>query len=342
MFADSQTVAATFEKEHRNMLRDIDAPEAHGSVLSRGFFTLRDTPHPHIAGRLDRSFDMGRDGFALLAMGFTGAADLSLWLQARPHILGSAAIRVPSAPSYSHPSAPSATPSLPVLRAVEGRAVANSREVAAAFEKRHDNVLRDIDSLIATAPECALKFEATSDKVAMPQGGIRTSRSFDMDRDGFALLAMGFTGAKALRFKLAYIEAFNRMEAELRGVVKVAQAGTSGAGPFLTLAAVPPKERISIAGNTLENVLGIPVPRNWAIFLTRTGVNLLLMTSTKPNAKACRDWLAGDVVNAIVDTGGYLLNEAARNTAKADTRTSVPLPVAACDGWRRSAAPMRP
>lgn len=120
--------------------------------------------------------------------------------------------------------------------------MAKGREVAVAFEKRHDNVLRDIDSLIATAPECALKFEETSDKVAMPQGGIRTSRSFDMDRDGFALLAMGFTGAKALRFKLTYIEAFNRMKADLRGVVKVAQAGTSR--PFTRVIQKAPWRRI--------------------------------------------------------------------------------------------------
>lgn len=111
---------------------------------------------------------------------------------------------------------------------MEGKVVANSREVAEAFEKRHDHVLRDIDHLMAVAPECAPKFGETSDMVAMPQGGTRTSRSFDMDRDGFALLAMGFTGAKALRFKLAYIEAFNRMEAELRGAVKVVQGCMAG------------------------------------------------------------------------------------------------------------------
>jgi len=47
--------------------------------------------------------------------------------------------------------------------------------------------------------------------------GIERSYPFiEMDRDGFTLLAMGFTGAKALKFKLAYIAAFNAMEVELR------------------------------------------------------------------------------------------------------------------------------
>ncbi len=106
-------------------------------------------------------------------------------------------------------------------------ALANSREVAEVFEKRHDHVLRDLDNLVALAgpPILGNLFWERQDYHEQARKQVR---SFDMGRDGFALLAMGFTGAKALRFKLAYIEAFNRMEAELRGVVKVAQAGTSG------------------------------------------------------------------------------------------------------------------
>ena len=46
--------------------------------------------------------------------------------------------------------------------------------------------------------------------------GTCTVRVYDMTRDGFTLLAMGFTGAKALQFKLAYIAAFNEMEAKLK------------------------------------------------------------------------------------------------------------------------------
>lgn len=41
---------------------------------------------------------------------------------------------------------------------------------------------------------------------------------YEMDRDGFTLLAMGFTGSKALKWKMRYIEAFNAMEAELRRI----------------------------------------------------------------------------------------------------------------------------
>lgn len=108
----------------------------------------------------------------------------------------------------------------PIVTVSDGRVIATSRDVAACFDKEHRNVLRDIDRLIADAPELVghrlLTFEQTVETRENPSGGAPIpSRAFTMTRDGFALLAMGFTGAKALRWKLKYIEAFNAMEAEL-------------------------------------------------------------------------------------------------------------------------------
>lgn len=93
----------------------------------------------------------------------------------------------------------------PIVHVEAGRVFATSRDVAAFFEKRHDNVLRDINALLSTDPACALNFEETSGDVPMPRGGSRVERAYNMDRDGFTLLAMGFTGTKALQFKLRYI-----------------------------------------------------------------------------------------------------------------------------------------
>lgn len=105
----------------------------------------------------------------------------------------------------------------PVVFEMNGNIFANSRDVASYFEKEHRNVLRDVDRLIEQEPALAqggrLTFEQT--QYTDPQNG-QTYRSYLMNRDGFTLLAMGFTGAKALKWKLRYIEAFNRMEAELR------------------------------------------------------------------------------------------------------------------------------
>ena len=91
----------------------------------------------------------------------------------------------------------------------------SSRTVAEVFGKEHQHVLRDVDVILKRRPECASKFGRTSADVPMPNGGVRQVRAYEMNRDGFTLLAMGFTGEEALDWKLAYIDAFNRMEEEI-------------------------------------------------------------------------------------------------------------------------------
>lgn len=91
------------------------------------------------------------------------------------------------------------------------QAVTTSLQVAESFEKRHDNVLREIEGLlkIEEAQNYFHKgvYEHPQNKQEYPM--------FYMNRDGFTLLAMGFTGQKAIQFKLAYIKAFNEMERQL-------------------------------------------------------------------------------------------------------------------------------
>lgn len=97
----------------------------------------------------------------------------------------------------------------------DGGVFANSRDVAAKFGKQHKDVLRSIDQLIAWEPSIARNFALNAVEVEVGFG-TRKDRAFDMTRDGFALLAMGFTGKSALKWKLRYIEAFNMMEERLR------------------------------------------------------------------------------------------------------------------------------
>lgn len=76
--------------------------------------------------------------------------------------------------------------------------------------------MRDVDSLLSQLPENSLQlnFEETYQEQETPLG-VKQARMFILYRDGFMLLVMGYTGKKALAMKLAYIEAFNRMEEEL-------------------------------------------------------------------------------------------------------------------------------
>ena len=98
-----------------------------------------------------------------------------------------------------------------------GRPATTSLEVANFFGKRHDNICRDIRGLIESTPENfrALNFEETFRTIPGPNNSERQETYFILYRDGFMLLVMGYTGKKALAMKLAYIEAFNRMEEEL-------------------------------------------------------------------------------------------------------------------------------
>ncbi len=87
---------------------------------------------------------------------------------------------------------------------------ASSHDVARYFGKEHKVVLVAIREILdsLTAQNCALLFRPTSYKQKAGFGE-RTYPAFDMTRDGFMLLVMGFTGTKALKIKVAYIEAFN-------------------------------------------------------------------------------------------------------------------------------------
>lgn len=87
------------------------------------------------------------------------------------------------------------------------QAVTTSLQVAEVFGKNHQHVLRDIDSL-----EDVSNFGQMFSEGTEPDSYGRDRRIYYMNRDGFTLLAMGFTGKKALDFKLKYIEAFNNME----------------------------------------------------------------------------------------------------------------------------------
>ena len=102
-----------------------------------------------------------------------------------------------------------------ILSTQNGEPVASSRDVAKRFGKEHRNVMRDIENLMS---EGVLKIEQTplffKSEYTHPQNHQKYPM-YLMNRDGFSLLAMGFTGKEAVQWKLKYIEAFNQMEKQL-------------------------------------------------------------------------------------------------------------------------------
>lgn len=90
--------------------------------------------------------------------------------------------------------------------------ICTSRAVAETFGKRHDNVLSAIRTCGASDKFTALNFKESSYR---DLSGKRSPEIL-MTRDGFSFIVMGFTGRKAARFKEAYINRFNEMEADLQ------------------------------------------------------------------------------------------------------------------------------
>lgn len=112
-----------------------------------------------------------------------------------------------------------------ILKELNGEITANSRDVAERFRKEHGSVLKSIDGenrkgkhinglideILASGNPPTNYFKETS---YINRG--KSYKEYELTRDGFSLLVMGFTGVEATKWKLKYIEAFNKMESRLK------------------------------------------------------------------------------------------------------------------------------
>lgn len=206
------------------------------------------------------------------------------------------------------------------------QALTTSLIVAEHFEKRHDHVIRDIEAIIEQ-----MASERQTPKSGNAQMFIKTTYQAEtggrkypmylMNRDGFALLAMGFTGAKAFQFKLAFLDAFNKMEDTLKklGAAEVQRLQLRQAGKEIGRKPVTeaihllnqrdfrdgdkdPRGRKRYAAYTFKTqikTLGIPKGGRDAA----DGAQLAALTLGEKNSAA--------ILNHALDTGGsYLQAEA--------------------------------
>ena len=98
-----------------------------------------------------------------------------------------------------------------VLTVSNGVVKTTSLQIADYFEKQHKNVLRDIQSLDCSKEFNRLNFELV--KYTDEKGELRPM--YELTKDGFVFLVMGYRGEKAALFKEAYIQAFNLMQDKL-------------------------------------------------------------------------------------------------------------------------------
>lgn len=95
------------------------------------------------------------------------------------------------------------------------QAVTSSLQVAENFGKSHRHVLEAINKKIDSAENSAQYKTMFVEGTYKDKSG-KQNKMYYMNRDGFTFITMGFTGAKADGFKLKYIEAFNKMEDQIK------------------------------------------------------------------------------------------------------------------------------
>lgn len=105
----------------------------------------------------------------------------------------------------------------PELNVIDGLPVVSSLTLADHFGKPHNRVLDSIREISSDLPEelRLSDFRLSQYEGKTPTGGTRSYPMYLLTRDGFTLVAMGFTGKQALAWKVKYIQAFNAMENEL-------------------------------------------------------------------------------------------------------------------------------
>ena len=102
----------------------------------------------------------------------------------------------------------------PIVHVKNNQVFANSQDVAAYFGKDHSNVLRDLREIASNLKTSQFNEMYFDD--FRPDSYGRMQNAIGMTQKGFTLLVMGYTGKKAMEFKLKYIERFEEMEEQLR------------------------------------------------------------------------------------------------------------------------------
>lgn len=163
----------------------------------------------------------------------------------------------------------------PAVTLVDGKPIVSSRAIADDFGKRHDDVLKKIQAIDCSPVFSARNFAGA--EYVDAQGKVRPM--YEITRDGFMFLVMGFTGPRAAAIKEAYIAAFNMMEAAL----KRDAAGLDGA----------------LIGLLAKLIEGQQVLMEKSIALQERTLEVLERLAPKPKNRPRRTPLADDIPGVV-------------------------------------------
>lgn len=186
-----------------------------------------------------------------------------------------------------------------LVTVVNENAVVSSRDVAEHFEKPHNDVLKSIRHLVEGVGKISQTPMFHKTTYVNEQNG-QNYPMYLMNRDGFSLLVMGFTGAKALEWKLKYIEAFNAMEKELNNirvdVVRKETARNSGINARKELTPNIIKTRCDGMG---QKMIGITIGK-WTNYIYKAIFDMKAKEMRESlNTKSIRDCLTADELEMV-------------------------------------------
>lgn len=122
----------------------------------------------------------------------------------------------------------------PEIAVINGQAITTSLAIAEYFSKQHKNVIQKIQLLDCSSEFAELNFKPSEYTDATG----RKLPCYQITRDGFAFLAMGFTGKRAAQFKEAYITAFNQMERAITRTVDTSSVAQNAHVAYLYMAEI--------------------------------------------------------------------------------------------------------
>ena len=203
--------------------------------------------------------------------------------------------------------------------------VTTSLVLAEAFEKQHKHVIEAIEKKISTAENSALLKNMFIEDSYIASNG-KQNKMYYLNRDGFTFIAMGFTGKKADEFKIKYIDAFNKMENQIKEKTqfRLPKNLTEMSTMFFDVMKDQDKkiEEQSEKVNFLMNLSGLTSPRNKELTKARNKKIIQVCGGSESNSyqdKSLRSKLYNELfksyrhrfdVNQYVDTPMKRFDEA--------------------------------